>query len=149
MPAYHEKRVLPYTPRQMFELVADVAKYHEFLPWCAGSRVNWRKENVLNADVDIGYKILRETFNSNVVLDPHEKIDVVYQSGPFAHLRNYWTFRPVKVKRATHCEVEFDIDFRFSSGLLNAAMSLVFEEAVKKMIGAFETRAAEIYRKAD
>jgi coenzyme Q-binding protein COQ10 len=132
MPQHHEKRVLPYTPQQMFDLVADVARYSEFLPWCAGSKINWRKENVFNADVQIGYKVFRETFNCNVVLDPHEKIDVVYQSGPFAHLRNYWSFHPVKAGKAKHCEIEFDVDFRFSSGLLNAAMSLVFEEAVKK-----------------
>ncbi len=145
MPQYHEKRVLPYTPQQMFELVADVEKYHEFLPWCAGSRVNWRKENVFNADLEVGYKLFHGTFNSNVVLDPYEKIDVVYQHGPFAHLRNYWSFKPVKAKRATHCEVEFDIDFRFGSGILNAAISLVFEEAVKKMIDACEKRAKAIY----
>jgi coenzyme Q-binding protein COQ10 len=145
MPRHHETRVLPYSPKQMFDLVADVERYAEFLPWCAGSKIKWRKGNVFNADVEIGYKIFRETFNSNVVLDPHEKVDVVYQSGPFAHLRNYWSFKPVKVKRATHCEVEFDVDFRFNSGILNAAISLVFEEAVKKMITAFEKRAGEIY----
>jgi len=144
MPQHHEKRILPYTPKQMFELVADVEKYQEFLPWCCGSRIHWRRENVFNADVDIGYKIFRETFNSNVVLDPHEKIDVVYQSGPFKHLRNYWTFRPVKNKKQA-CEIEFDIDFRFASGLLNKAMGLVFDDAVKNMIHAFEKRAATIY----
>ncbi|MBI3418730.1 MAG: type II toxin-antitoxin system RatA family toxin [Proteobacteria bacterium] len=144
MPAHHEQKILPHTPRQMFDLVADVDKYKEFLPWCCGSRVIWRKENVFNADVDIGYPFLRETFNSNVVLDPYERIDVVYQSGPFSHLRNSWTFLPVKGKK-THCEVVFDIDFHFSSGFLNTAIGPVFDSAVHNMVAAFEKRANSIY----
>jgi coenzyme Q-binding protein COQ10 len=145
MPTHYEKKILPFKPEQLFQLVADVEQYPEFLPWCVGARIHWREGNVFNADVDIGYKIFRETFNSNVLLDPHEKIDVVYQKGPFTHLRNSWAFRPVKMGKKTHCEVEFTVDFRFSSGILNAAISVVFEEAVKNMIGAFEKRAAHLY----
>ncbi|MDX1923376.1 MAG: type II toxin-antitoxin system RatA family toxin [Alphaproteobacteria bacterium] len=141
MPHHHEKRILPYTPQQLFELVADVGKYQEFLPWCVGSRINWRKQNTFNADVLIGYKAIRETFTSTVTLTPYEAITVHYEHGPFAKLQNYWTFAAHK----DGCEVEFFIDFEFRTGLLNNIIASFFGEAVKRMIDAFEKRAKAIY----
>jgi coenzyme Q-binding protein COQ10 len=141
MPTYHEKKILPYSPQQLFELVADVEKYQEFLPWCVGSRIHWRERNQLNADVDIGYAMFRETFNSTVTLTPHEKIEVEYQRGPFTHLQNRWEFREAE----QGCEVEFFIDFVFQSGMLGALMEPFFAEATHQMIAAFEKRAAVIY----
>lgn len=141
MPRHHQKRIVPYTPQQMFELVADVATYQEFLPWCVGTRINWRKGNTFNADVLIGYKAIRETFTSTVELTPHEAISVHYERGPFSKLQNYWTFSP----HPAGCEIEFFIDFEFRTGLLNSIISSFFEEAVKRMIDAFEKRAKIIY----
>jgi coenzyme Q-binding protein COQ10 len=141
MPAHHETRILPYSPQQMFDLVADVARYQEFLPWCVGSRINWRKGSTFNADVLIGYSFIREVFNSTVTLTPYECIEVKYQNGPFRHLKNNWRFR----ENGKGCEVVFDIDFEFRTGLLNSVIQTVFEEAVHKMVGAFEARAGKLY----
>lgn len=141
MPHHHEKRLLPYTQQQMFELVADVAKYQEFLPWCVGTRINWRKDNTFNADVLIGYKAIRETFTSVVLLTPNYAVEVQYESGPFLKLKNYWTFAQHK----DGCEVEFFIDFEFRTGLLNNIIGSFFGEAVKRMIDAFEKRAQKVY----
>lgn len=166
MPSHSEKRILPYTPHQMFKLVADVEKYQEFLPWCVGSRINSRGAAGFNADVLIGYGGLRESFNSDVVLTPYERIDVEYRSGPFAHLSNHWKFCPVppelpqetcalialedrpdilNFKCGPVCEVEFFIDFSFRASMLNVLMEGFFHEAVKNMVDAFEKRAAAIY----
>ncbi len=125
----------------MFDLVADVAKYQEFLPWCVGTRINWRKEHTFNADVLIGYKAIRETFTSTVTLTPNEAISVHYERGPFSKLQNYWTF----AEHPQGCEVEFFIDFEFRASLLNSIIKSFFEEAVKRMIDAFEKRAKAIY----
>ena len=146
MPQHQERRLLPYTAAQVFALVADVAKYPEFLPWCAGARINWRKENVFNADVMIGYKALRETLNSNVLLTKDSRIDVSYQSGPFSSLSNHWTFKSVRINGKNHCEVTFFIDFTFRSNFLSGVIKSIFEEAVRRMIVAFEKRAAQIYK---
>lgn len=146
MPHHHEKRVLPYTPQQLFDLVADVAKYPEFLPWCAGARINWRKDNRFNADVLIGYKAIRETFTSTVTLTPHEAIDIKYEHGPFSKLKNYWTFAPHTLADGKEgCELEFFIAFEFRAGLLNNIINSFFSEAVRRMVDAFEKRAAAIY----
>lgn len=141
MPHHHQKRILPYTPKQMYDLVADVSKYQEFLPWCVGTRINWRKADSLNADVLIGYKAIREIFTSTVTLTPYEAISVHYERGPFSKLQNYWTF----VEHPQGCEVEFFIDFEFRASLLNSIIKSFFEEAVKRMIDAFEKRAKVIY----
>lgn len=144
MPTHSEKRILPHTPQQVFALVADVASYPEFLPWCAGVRINWRRGNQFNADVDIGYKLLRESFNSTVTLTPHQRIDVKYEKGPFTRLNHYWLFKPVPKGSLLHCETTFFIDFSFRSSILSSAFSLVFDEATKRMMHAFERRAAQI-----
>lgn len=127
----------------MFNLVADVEHYQEFLPWCVGSRINWRKGDAFNADVLIGYGPLREAFNSTVKLTPTSRIDVEYQTGPFRQLTNYWIFR-----EGTHgkgCEVEFFIQFEFKTTLLNSLIQKVFAEAVHRMVNAFEERAKRVY----
>ncbi len=144
VPKYHEQRILPYTPKQLYDIVAAVDRYHEFLPWCAGSRINWRKGNMFNSDLTIGYKIFRESFNTDVILEPHARITSIYKSGPFEHLSNFWAFAPAG-KGGKQCAVEFAVDFRFRSGLLNAAIGLMFDEAARNMIAAFEKRAQAIY----
>ena len=142
MPTHAEKRTMPFTAKQMYDLVADVEKYPEFLPWCIGCRVTKREAQEIEADIVIGYKMMRESFSSKVRLHPHHLIDVQYKSGPLRHLNNHWKFRDLE---DGHCEVDFFIDFEFHSTLIQQAMSFFFNETVKVMIHAFEKRAHALY----
>ena len=141
MPTHAEKRTLPYTPEQMFELVADVAKYPEFLPWCVAAKVRTRAETELVADLTIGFGPFRETFSSRVALDRPRHATVKYENGPFRYLNNKWTFDPAP----GGCVVSFFVDFEFRSRLLQAAIGVVFNEAVRRMVNAFLTRARSVY----
>lgn len=142
MPKHSEKRILPYTPEQLFDLVAAVEHYPEFLPWCRASRILHQDERGLTADLVIGYKIFTERFRSEVVLDRPRRIEVRYLSGPLSHLSNRWEFRP---KGRAASEISFEVDFDFRSSLLGAAMEMFFDRAIMKMVAAFETRAAQLY----
>ncbi|MDX2224575.1 MAG: type II toxin-antitoxin system RatA family toxin, partial [Rhodospirillaceae bacterium] len=138
-------RVLPYTPAQVFDLVADVEKYPEFLPWCVACRIKTRESaTCFTADLAVGFKMVREKFTSRVTLSRPDAITVEYLDGPFAHLTNRWNFRPVS-GGAVGTEVEFFLEFEFRSRLLQALIGVLFEEAVHRMVGAFEARAAAIY----
>ena len=141
MPTHAEKKVLRYTPEQLFEMVADVRRYPEFLPWCVGARVLSRTETELVADLTIGFKIFRETFRSRVALERPEHVHVRYENGPFRYLNNHWRFTPVE----GGTEVDFFVDFEFRSRLLQAAIGMVFNEAVRLMVRAFERRAMVLY----
>ena len=141
MPTHAEQRVLPYTPEQLFALVADVQRYPEFLPWCVGARIREREPLRLVADLVIGFKLFRERFTSEVRLDPPQRIDVSYSEGPFRYLKNYWTFAPV----TGGCRIDFFVDFEFKSRLLQKVIEVVFGEAVRRMVGAFEKRARDLY----
>lgn len=144
MPTHAEKRVLPYTPDQMFELVAGVERYPEFLPWCQATRIRTRGDDHVVADMVIGYKAFRERFTSRARFDRVAgRIDVAYQEGPFKYLNNHWIFMPVEGGKS--CEVDFFVDFEFRSRLLQSVIQSVFNEAVKRMVNAFETRAAALY----
>lgn len=145
MPTHAERRVLPHTPEQMYALVADVERYPAFLPWCTGVRIFKREENVLYADLMVGFKMVRETFTSKVSLTPTTRIDVEYLRGPFRHLNNHWLFKP----HEAGCEIDFYIDFEFRSRLLQALMGTLFNEAVRRMVAAFETRARDLYGPGD
>jgi ribosome-associated toxin RatA of RatAB toxin-antitoxin module len=92
MPTHAEQRVLPYTPEQLFALVADIERYPEFLPWCVGARVRERRPDLIVADLIIGFRMFRERFTSRVTLDPPHRIDVSYAEGPFKYLNNHWIF---------------------------------------------------------
>ena len=143
MPTHAERRVLPYTSEQLFDLVAGVEHYPEFLPWCIGARVTRRDQNLVVADLIIGFKMFRERFTSRVTLDrPNLRIDVAYTDGPFKYLNNHWIFHP---HGNGACDVEFFVDFEFKSRLLQKAIELLFAEAVRRMVGAFETRAQKLY----
>jgi coenzyme Q-binding protein COQ10 len=141
MPTHAEQRVLPYTPEQMFELVADVARYPEFLPWCVASRIRSRDGDVFFADLVIGFKMVRERFTSKVTLARPGRIDVTYTEGPFKHLNNHWIFKP----HAEGTEIDFYVDFEFRSKMLQTLIGALFNEAVKLMVGAFEKRARQLY----
>lgn len=149
MPKYETNRHVAHSPEKMFALVADVEKYPEFLPMCTGLAVRSRKERdgltVLVADMSVGYKAIRETFTSQVVLKPAENaIDVKYLDGPFRYLQNAWRFED---DGSGGCNVGFVIDYEFKSRLLGAMMGAMFDRAFRMFSGAFEKRADEIYGK--
>jgi coenzyme Q-binding protein COQ10 len=140
---HNETRLLPYTADQMFDLVADVARYPEFLPWCMGARIREQTDTILLADLMIGFKMVRERFSSKVWLDRSAKrIDVEYINGPFRTLQNHWTFYPTD---DGGCRIEFFLEFEFSSLMLQKLIGMLFHEAVRRMVAAFETRAKQLY----
>lgn len=142
MPHHAETRHLPYTPEQMFDLVADVGRYAEFLPWVSAIRVRSNSETEMVADMIVGFKGLRETFTSRVTKVRPSGIHVDYLDGPLAHLTNDWTFRP---DGAGGCLVDFTVDFAFKNRVFEMLAGQVFDRALRKMIGAFEERAAALY----
>jgi coenzyme Q-binding protein COQ10 len=147
MPSFRTTRQVGHSPQQMFDLVADVEKYPEFLPLCEGLRVRRRAESgegveTLVAEMRVGYKKIQESFTSRVTLDRTRlRILVEYVDGPFSYLENRWAFKPL----ATGCEVEFYITYEFKSFALGLLMGAVFDKAFRAFVEAFEKRADEIY----
>jgi coenzyme Q-binding protein COQ10 len=141
MPTHAESRRVGYCPEQLFDLVADVGHYPQFLPWCVGARVRSRTEAELVADLAIGFGPFRESFTSRVTLERPHRLRVRYENGPFRYLNNEWKFSPDPVG----CRVDFFVDFEFRSRLLQAAIGVVFQEAVRRMVNAFLKRAREVY----
>jgi len=150
MPTHAEKRVLPYSASQMYDLVADVARYPEFLPWNSAARIRSRKpvddtSELMEADLVISFKVFRERFTSKVLLQPAaNRIDTEYLDGPFRHLHSYWLFHD----HPDGCEVEFFVDFEFKNAVLQKLIGVVFNEAMHRIVKAFENRAAALYPKA-
>ncbi|HUC61810.1 MAG TPA: type II toxin-antitoxin system RatA family toxin [Alphaproteobacteria bacterium] len=142
MPTHAEKRVLPYRADQLFGLVADIERYPEFLPWCRAARIRRREGDTIYADLVIGWKMIRERFTSKVVLKAPDRIDVTYTEGPFKYLNNHWTFTPQPDGK---CLLDFFVDFEFRSRFLQVAMEVLFNEAVRRMVQAFEDRAKQLY----
>lgn len=143
MLSHVEQKTLPYTPEQMFALVAEVDKYNEFAPWCVASRINrWEGENIFYADLVVGYKVFREKFVSKVILDRPKEISIEYQKGPLKNLRNHWIFNEGENGA---CVIDFSVEFEFKNVALQALANMFFNEVVKRMIGAFEARALEVY----
>jgi coenzyme Q-binding protein COQ10 len=155
MPTHAEKRFLPYRPEQLFELVASVDRYPEFLPWCIAARIRSREKlpgepskTLITADLVIGFRMVRERFTSRVTLTPPRRIDVSYSEGPFRYLNNHWIFEPVAPSPehpAGGTMLDFYVDFEFHSKLLQSLMSMLFNEAVRRMVAAFEGRAKQLY----
>ena len=141
MPRHSETRRLPYTPEQMFDLVADVERYPEFIPWVTAVRIRSDSATEMVADLIVGFKGLRETFTSKVGKTRPTAIHVDYLDGPLKYLRNDWTFRP----DGTGCQVDFSVDFEFKSRMFELLAGQMFGAALRKMIGAFETRAVSLY----
>ena len=143
MLSHFEQKELPYTPEQMFDLVAAVDKYAEFAPWCVASRINkWDGDSVFYADLIVGYKLFREKFESKVILDKPNEISIEYQKGPLKNLKNHWVFKPTE---DGGCLIDFSVEFEFKNVAFQTLANMFFHEVVKRMVGAFETRAAEIY----
>ena len=143
MPKHSEQKVLPYRPEQLFELVADVGRYPEFLPWCLAARILKQGDARLEAELVIGFKGIKERFVSIVDLDrTNHRIDVTYQEGPFKFLENHWHFLS---HDKDSCLLDFNVDFEFRSRLLQTVIGPLFNEAVRRMVHAFETRAEDLY----
>lgn len=146
MPSHAEKRIVPYSPEQMYALVADVQRYPEYLPWLVSSRILKRDERVVVAALEVGFKMVRERFVSHVTLNPPDRIEVKYLEGPFKYLNNHWTFH---ARPDGGCEIEFYVDFEFRSRMLQMLMGVVFQQAVQRMVSAFEARAQQLYGRRD
>ena len=142
MPRHHETRSLPYTPEQMYALVADVASYDQFLPWVSAVRIRSDGETEMVADLMVGFKALRERFTSKVSKQRPASIHVDYLDGPLKFLRNDWKF---SANGEGGTLVDFSIDFEFKSRLFEMVAGQVFDRALRTMIGAFEARAAKLY----
>ncbi len=146
MPTHSETRQLPYSAQQMYDLVADVARYPEFLPWTAAARIKSYEERgdheVMEADLVISFKVFRERFTSRVVLWPEaQKIDTEYLDGPFKRMRSNWAFADTE----GGCEVQFYVDFEFRNAILQKIIGVVFNEAMQRVVRAFEKRAKVLY----
>ena len=147
MPTHQDSRILPYTAEEMYDLVADVARYPEFLPWCSAARIRSRtpegEKEIMLADLVISFKVFRERFGSRVTLDPGaRRIDTEYLDGPFRYLKSHWTFEPVDEGR---CRVTFFVDFEFRSKVLQKLIGVVFDEAMHRIVRAFEDRARALH----
>lgn len=147
MPTHSEMRHMPYTAQQMYDLVANVAKYPEFLPWCAAARIRSRTPDgaseVMLADLVISFKVFRERFGSRVVLHAQDKkIDTEYLDGPFKFMKSNWAFEDAG---DGGCEVRFHVDFEFKNAILQGIIGVVFNEAMQRVVRAFETRANDLY----
>ena len=142
MPRHSETRYLPYTPEQLFDMVADVARYDEFLPWVVAVRVRSASEKETVADLVVGFNAFKERFTSRVVKQRPTKICVDYVEGPLKYLHNEWTFDRAEDGGTTVC---FAVDFAFRSRLFEALAGQMFDRALRRMTGAFEQRAAALY----
>lgn len=142
MPGVHEVRRLPYSAEQMYDLVADVARYGEFLPWVVATRVRSDSETEMIADMLVGFNALREKFTSRVLKQRAERIEVIYVDGPMRDLDNVWQFRPAD---DGGCEIEFMVSFTFRNAMFEKLAGTYFDRAFRKMVSAFETRAEALY----
>ncbi|QLC24176.1 type II toxin-antitoxin system RatA family toxin [Parasphingopyxis algicola] len=142
MPRHSETRHVPYTAEQMFDLVADVGRYEEFLPWVIATRIRSNSETAMVADLVVGFKSLRETFTSKVNKERPCRIAVDYLDGPLKYLHNEWGFEP---SNSGGCTIEFCVDFAFRSRVFESLAGQVFDRALRKMTDSFEARADALY----
>ena len=147
MPKHSETKRLPYTAQQMYDLVADVGSYPQFLPWTAAARIRSREDRgdheVMLADLVISFKVFRERFGSKVTLWPDEmRIDTEYLDGPFKHMVSKWQFTDAE---GGGVDVSFFVDFEFHNRILQGAAGMFFYEAMQRIVRAFERRAAELH----
>ena len=148
MPQHSDSRILPYTADQMYALVADIERYPEFLPWNTAARIRSRRPGpdggeLVEADLVISFKVFRERFGSRVTLWPAQKrIDTEYLDGPFKYLKSGWSFADLP---HGSCKVDFFVDFEFRNAILQGIIGVVFNEAMLRIVRAFERRAAELY----
>ncbi|WP_296676048.1 type II toxin-antitoxin system RatA family toxin [Novosphingobium sp.] len=142
MPGINEVRRLAWSAEQMFDLVADVGRYAEFLPWVVATRVRSDSETEMVADMLVGFNALRERFTSRVIKERPGRIEVIYIDGPMRDLDNVWQFRALE---SGGCEVEFCVDFTFRNAVFEALAGQYFDRAFRRMVNAFEARAQALY----
>jgi len=147
LPRHDLKRTLPFTPDQLFELVADVEHYPQFVPWVTGMRT-WNRRadetgaELVDAEASVGFAFLRERFSTRVRRDPRARtVETNLLQGPFRRLMNRWTFSP----HADGTEIEFEIDYEFKSRILQGLLEANFNRAVDRLIHCFESRARSLY----
>lgn len=141
MPRYHDSRLIPYPQKEVFNIVRDVERYPEFVPWCKAVTVKERKNNHLIVDLTAGNDFLSETYTSDVYLTPYSKIEVSQNKGPFKYLSNIWEFK----EHPTGTEISFLIEFEFKSFFFQKAIESVFMETATRMIQAFDKRIRTLY----
>jgi coenzyme Q-binding protein COQ10 len=142
MPGIRERRRLPYSAEQMYDLVADVGRYNEFLPWVVAVRIKSDSPEEMVADLLVGFKALRERFTSRVLKRRPERIEVIYLDGPMRDLDNVWQFNPLP---EGGCEVDFHVEFSFRNAVFERLAGQYFDRAFRKMVAAFEERAEVLY----
>jgi len=142
MTAFTERRRLGFTRRQLFDLVADVARYPEFLPWILATRILCRERNTLSVEMLVGYTVLRQRFRSTGILDPPHRIDITSEDAPFRRLDQHWLFEPGANDGTI---VEFRAEFDFRSRLWQVLLGPYFHDGMRRMVGAFERRAQQVY----
>ncbi|PZX13864.1 type II toxin-antitoxin system RatA family toxin [Celeribacter halophilus] len=147
MPTHQETKHLPFSADQMYALVADVENYPKFLPWNAAARIRSRTymgdHELMLADLVISFKVFREKFGSRVKLYPEERrIDTEYLDGPFRYMKSWWKFTPAE---DGGCDIEFFVDFEFKNAILQGVIGMVFNDAMQRIVRAFERRAQELY----
>ena len=146
MPTHNETKILRHSAQQMYDLVADVAAYPEFLPWCAAARIKSVTPDgvsqIMEADLVISFKVFRERFGSRVTLHSNQLfIDTEYLDGPFKHMKSTWKFENL----SDGCAATFFVDFEFKNAILQGVIGLVFNEAMQRIVLAFEARAESLY----
>ncbi|MFN4114535.1 MAG: type II toxin-antitoxin system RatA family toxin [Sphingomonadaceae bacterium] len=142
MPGIREQRTVPYSAAQMFDLVADVARYREFLPWVVATRIRSDSDSEMIADMVVGFKSLRESFTSRVLKNRPDKIEVIYVDGPLRDLDNIWRFEDLP---EGGCRIDFEVQFTFRNRVFEALAGQYFDRAFRKMVEAFEARAHALY----
>jgi coenzyme Q-binding protein COQ10 len=146
MPRHTETRNLPYRPEQLFDLVADVGRYQEFLPWVAATRIRSNSETDMVADLVVGFRALKETFTSRVKKTRPAQIEIDYVEGPLKYLHNSWKF---EADGTGGTDVHFCVDFAFKNRIFESLAGQMFDRALRRMITAFEERAAALYGSDD
>lgn len=142
MPVINQQRRLAWSSEEMFDLVADVKRYPEFLPWVVATRIKSDSETEMVADMMVGFSALREKFTSRVIKERPNRIAVEYLDGPLKRLSNTWEFR---ADEGGGCVIDFNVDFTFRSAILEALAGQYLDRAFRKMVAAFETRAEKVY----
>lgn len=141
MPHHKEQRFLPYSAQQMYDLVVDVRRYPEFLPWVIAMRVRSETNAETIADMIVGFKQLREQFTSRVLKDDGRRVEIDYLDGPLKELHNVWQFSDAD----GGCTIDFEVKFAFKNRVFQALAGQFFDAALRKMIAAFEARAQQLY----
>ena len=142
MPVIHQQRRMVWSAEEMFDLVADVKHYPEFLPWVVATRIKSDSETEMVADMMVGFSALREKFTSRVIKERARSIAVEYLDGPLKRLSNTWQFMPGE---DGGCVIDFNVDFTFRSAIFEALAGQYLDRAFRKMVAAFETRAEKLY----